>query len=187
MLDRNKYPYTAAWHIFNTLFPVVVQRKMLMTTEEVQNNVLILTTFTGTEAQWQNEIIEVDISIARMAKIHYTGGIFGISKAEIYAKEIYELLTHHLRQWEEAHRGFIRNRLDEEVKEGLLAFDLMADDVLKVAKEYGATRATFTDDKFMKAFRSTTDLMGKLSGRVLTSEKIIEDLKHNPFAAVFQM
>ncbi len=185
MLCRTKYPYTAAYHVWKTRFPIYAERRFLMTVDEINEHALIETSYTGTTKNWYHDCVYGEIPIVRMAMIHSSGGVFGIHKPEKYSKDIYELIVSHLSNWEHATRGYVIKELDDELRREFAIFDSLAADVLEVAKWYGAKHHTFTDDKFMSAFRKMANSVGSVSGRVFTSEKIITDFKHGSFVDTF--
>lgn len=188
MLCREKYPYTMAWHLFNTTFPVMVERRLLLTVDGLKENSFIETAFTGSERNWYHEVIYNEISISKMAYIHSTGGQFILLKPEKYAKDVYEIIVAHLHNWEQHSRGFLRRDISNDLRDDLMALDALANDVLNVAKWYGAKQHNFADDAFTAIFRSTTDLVGRAFGRVLTTETAkVKEFTHEGFGQTFQM
>lgn len=119
MLDREKYPYTPAYHIFHTGFPCMFRRIDALNEQTIENIPYTVPLTLGKHGK--DDYIKEEacgyLTIAKMVEMVYNGANFKICQPDKYIQDIRMLLHFHLEDWSNPN-SFIGINPDTE---GLLA------------------------------------------------------------------
>lgn len=177
MYDKTKYPYTAAYHIFHSLFPVTTKSVWLLEDDQLTQQALNGQDLTDNYNL--NLYRPHNVSIAQMAMILERQGKFTLHDPRIYAKDIYQILADHLERWRYIASGYIKHNPD--LMEDLNSFVDLGNFMYEMAKHYNTPRVRVFSEFSKSVYSGVSDYIS--AGSILAEHKRQKELveqKHVP-------
>lgn len=163
MLDRKKYPYTPAYHIFHTGFPCKFRRIDVLASEAIDRipyTVPLTLGKHGKDDYIKEEAVGY-LTIAKMVEMVYNGANFKICDPVTFLPDIRMLLHFHLEDWSN-NNGFVGIKADTE---GLLAMKAFYKVTENISRDvFGGVQRIARSD-FAAALDSLRDHSGLFSGK----------------------